>query len=119
MSARERVAMALQAAEADCLERGEVMGYSVLADAAIAAHLEALASSGHVVVKLPEPVLSPRHQEQIWEVGDSHVIYNEKWRNIRAELDYDNGDDDPLSASDARAFGAALLAAVHAAEAPE
>lgn len=42
MTAREKVAMALQAAEADCLERGEVMGYSVLADAAIAAHLEEL-----------------------------------------------------------------------------
>lgn len=33
----DKVAMALQAAEADCLERGEVMGYGVLADAAIAA----------------------------------------------------------------------------------
>ena len=37
MSAREKVTMALQAAEADCLERGEVMGYTVFADAAIAA----------------------------------------------------------------------------------
>lgn len=47
--------MALQAAEADCLERGEVMGYTVFADAAIAAHLAYLAETGHVVIKLPEP----------------------------------------------------------------
>lgn len=89
------------------------------ADASIAAHLEWLAASGHVVVKLPEPVLSPRHRERIWEVGDSHVVFSEKWLDIRAELDYDGGDDDPLSVADARAFAAALLAAVDAAEASD
>jgi hypothetical protein len=80
---------------------------------AIARSIVAALKAGRIaVVELPEPVLSPRHQERIWEVGDSHVVFNEKWLNIHAELDYDGGDDDPLSPSDATAFAAALLAAV-------
>ncbi|ORA25205.1 hypothetical protein [Mycobacterium aquaticum] len=78
--------------------------------------LAALKASRIAVVELPEPVLSPRHQERVWEVGDSYVMFNEKWRTISAELDYDNGDDDPLPPSEARAFGAALFAAADAVE---
>lgn len=81
--------------------------------------LNALKAARIAVVELPEPVVSPRHQEQIWEVGNSHVIFNERWGDIRAELDYDNGDDDPLSASDAETFAAALLAAAAADEASD
>ncbi|MCV7200811.1 hypothetical protein H7J71_02140 [Mycolicibacterium peregrinum] len=84
---------------------------------AVSEFLAALKAARIAVVELPEPVLSPRHQERIWEVEDSHVIFSEKWRTIRAELDYDNGDDDPLPASDARAFAAALIAAADDVEA--
>ncbi|OBC11412.1 hypothetical protein A5784_35020 [Mycobacterium sp. 852013-50091_SCH5140682] len=73
--------------------------------------LAALKAARIAVVELPDPVLHPRHQERVWEVGDSHVIFSEKWGDIRADLDYDNGDDDPLKPSDAEAFAAALLAA--------
>ncbi|OBF77039.1 hypothetical protein [Mycolicibacterium fortuitum] len=81
--------------------------------------LDALKAARIAVAELPEPIFSPRHQERFWEVGDSHVVFSEKWLHIRAELDYDDGNDDPLSVADARAFAAALLAAVDAAEASD
>lgn len=83
-----------------------------------AAHaLAALKAARIAVVELPEPFPSPRHQELVYEVGDSSVIVSEKWLNIRAELDYDNGDDDPLSVGEARAFASALLDAAARVEA--
>ncbi|MDV7194634.1 hypothetical protein [Mycolicibacterium fortuitum] len=79
--------------------------------------LAALKAARIAIVELPEPFPSPRHQELVYEVGDSSVIVSEKWLNIRAELDYDNGDDDPLSVGEARAFASALLDAAARVEA--
>ncbi|AAN16666.1 hypothetical protein MOMOMIXON_5 [Mycobacterium phage MoMoMixon] len=53
---RERVSMALHAAESNCLEQGQVPGYSAMAEAAVTATCEALASlPGVAVIQLPEP----------------------------------------------------------------
>ena len=51
-----RVELALQAAESDCLEGGQIPGYPMWADAAINAMFEYLAGlPGVAVVQIPEP----------------------------------------------------------------
>lgn len=114
MSAREKVAMALQAAEADCLERGEVMGYSVLADAAIDAHLEALKADGYAVVKLPESpseYWGPAHQPQWNHYPFTRVDGDQVEIGARSEHVF------RINVAEARVFAADVLAAADIAEA--
>ncbi|QWT30293.1 hypothetical protein OLP41_gp007 [Mycobacterium phage I3] len=110
---RERVSMALHAAESNCLEQGQVPGYSVMAEAAVTATCEALASlPGVAVIQLPEPeVWDGPGKERYWRIGDTTVTVD-KWNMLSVTLNDDWSDDEtPPSAADFRDLAAALLAA--------
>ena len=87
---------------------------AIAADAAIAAHLEALAESGHVVVKLPEP--SDPDEAEAWRcvaAFDSAVT----WPRVDRPISTVWGEE--LDADEARHYAADLLAAAAKAEADE
>lgn len=110
MSAREKVAIALWRLRHpdDIWPDGHVGAdvYRDLADAAIAAHMEALKADGCAVVKLPEV--------------SREDLYHQYWisiaPNASIKYEYDGGWD---STEHVREFAAALLAAAAKAEADE
>lgn len=111
---RDKVAMALQAAESNALEKGAVPGYPEFADAAITAHLEALGGGGYVVVKLP---VSPseywgaEHQPQWNHYPFTRVDGDEIEIGARSEHVF------RINVAEARTFSADVLAAAAAVEA--
>ncbi|WP_076202661.1 hypothetical protein [Mycolicibacterium fortuitum] len=81
--------------------------YLQMADAAIAAHLQALTTAGYAVVKLPEPTYVSRFHESVWDVAESSVILD-RWNQVSVHLD-DWGDEGPAP-DEVRGLAAALLA---------
>lgn len=84
--------------------------YLQMADAAIAAHLGALAAAGYAVVKLPERTSFSCFQESVWDVAESSVILD-RWNQVSVHLD--DWDDEGPSTAEVRGLAAALLAAEH------
>ncbi|KMV18333.1 hypothetical protein ACT17_11955 [Mycolicibacterium conceptionense] len=115
---REKVAAAIREADTDMpltaplaeLHEHIQAVYLSMADAAIEAHLLALAAGGYAVVKLPEPTSFSHFQESVWDVGESSVILD-RWKQVSIHLD--DWDDDGPSPAEGNALAAALLAAEH------
>lgn len=94
--------------------------YAAIADAAIAAHLEALGSGGHVVVKLPESQEREADDLAIWwdRVGELRVSVHDRYPD-EVGMSYDFEPYEPLSVDEARTLAATLMAAAAAAESGE
>lgn len=85
------------------------------AEAAIAAHLEALGAGGYVVVKLPEAQLwDGPGQERYWRVDDT-TVQVDKFNVATVDID-DDWDDLGATPDQFRRLAAALLAAAAKAE---
>ncbi|AXN53039.1 hypothetical protein PBI_HOMINES_53 [Mycobacterium phage Homines] len=106
---RERVSMALHAAESSCLEQGQVPGYSAMAEAAVTATCEALASlPGVAVIQLPEPSHGPD--------GEGRVTWTPSVSSVTATPNAVWDEDFDMTPEHAHELGAALLAAAVVAE---
>ena len=107
-TAREKVARAINPNDPDIVIR------TGIADAAIAAHLEHLAETGHAVVKLPEPTYGPDGEGQFgWKPRISSVTATPNDDGSWSVWD----EDFDMTPDDARELAAALLAAAAKAEA--
>lgn len=117
LSAREKVAEAMRLAYSRHRGSHQFTGVNaamdVLADAAIAAHLEALKADGYVVVKLAtEDEVSDRGLYSTASHGDAFGL-------PVAEESFENGTIRFRSVSETRSYAAALLTVAAKAEADE
>lgn len=126
-AAREKVAQAIERALPDVTAHDARLSDDAgtyLADAAIAAHLEALGSAGHVVVTLPEPDDvgdGPEVGEfDAWwgRYPDNDISQDARWPgyDVCAEGDEVSYGGNNYLPDEARALAAAFLAAAAKAE---
>lgn len=118
--AREKVAVAIQSAIHDT--PNPFTPYTAVADAAIAAHLDALKADGYALVKLADTQIDPEWGDEYWAVPTEDYKYPGK---LRIETGYRDGVPrisnvsvpTPMRTTEVDAYVSALLAAKAAAEA--
>ncbi len=116
-----RVELALQAAESDCLEAGQIPGYPMWADAAINAMFEYLAGlPGVAVVQIPEPDEREDEDQEFSDFPGIGLYVPVVFDRHPGEVQIRAGAwcDEPLSVAEARELAASILAAAALADRP-